>query len=336
MSAAPVITVVTPTKNRLPLLRETLDSVRRQTLSSWEHIVVDDGSEDGTEAEVLALAAQDGRVRFLRRAGPLTGANPCRNQGAAAARSDLLVFLDSDDLLDPTSLERRVQAMARNQDIDFAVFRTGVFTKAPGDLGRELDPNMHGDDLLRFLFFETPWQTTAPTWRKTAFERLGGFDERLLSWQDVDLHVRALAGGLRYLRFPEVDHHMRWQFEPTKVSVQQRRSAEHLEAAEGVLVKFEEVVRSGPGMTWMRQRALCSLYYFVAEHWVAAGRLRPALRVWTIIRTRRLGSTWLHGPGAALLCLSAMGGPLGRLGRRLIEKWKGLMRLRTEPELVSR
>jgi glycosyltransferase involved in cell wall biosynthesis len=332
----PAVSIITPTKNRCALLRETMDSVQRQTLGDWEHLVVDDGSDDGTAQEVLERAQKDPRVRYLLRTKGTAGANVCRNQGLAAANADLVVFLDSDDLIEPECLARRVAIMDRNKDIDFAVSRMGAFLKAPGDLRHEQSADLLGDDLLGFLFFEVPWQTTGPTWRREALLRLGGFDESLLSWQDVDLHIRAIAGGLRYLRFPQVDYHMRWQEDPAKVSIQQRRLPQHLEAAETLLMKFERVVREGPGMTWMRQRALCSLYFFLAERWIDAGRLSEALRCWALIRDRKLGSRLLHGAGAGLLILQAMGARGHRLGRRIGHKWKGWVRMRTEPELVPR
>lgn len=331
----PLISVITPTRNRLELLRETMESVAAQTLAAWEHLVVDDGSDDGTAEAVAARVAADPRVRYLVRTGEAAGASVCRNLGLRESRGQLVVFLDSDDLLAPQALARRVEVMARNQDLDFATFQTGVFLETVGDLGRELSPGMLGDDLLRFLFLDVPWQTTAPTWRRGAIEALGGFDEALPSWQDVDLHVRAICGGLRYLRLPEVDHHMRWQFEATKVSIEQRRSPRHLAAADSVLQKFEQVVRAGPGMTWSRQRALCSLYYFVAEHWVAAGHASSGLQTWRQIRRRGLGSPLLHLSGAALLRLAALGGPWRGLAERIAHKWKGWMRLRAEPELVA-
>jgi len=333
---APAVSVITPTKNRLELLGETMDSVLAQSFDAWEHIIVDDGSDDETEEMVGRRVQQDLRVRYLPRAGEATGANVCRNQGLAAARAELIVFLDSDDLLEPECLARRVRIMQRNQDIDFAVSRRGAFLRRPGDLGYEQSPDLLGDDLLSFLFSEVPWQTTAPIWRRDALMRLGGFDESLPSWQDVDLHVRAIAGGLRYLRLPHVDYHMRWQEDSAKVSTLQRRSPEHLKAAEAMLVKFERVVREGPGMTWMRQRALCSVYFFLAESWVDAGRLSEAIRCWALIRDRNLGPRLLHGAGAGILFLQAMGNQGRRLGKRIGHKWKGWARMRTEPELVPR
>jgi glycosyltransferase involved in cell wall biosynthesis len=114
MSAfSPAVRVVTPTKNRLVLLRETMDSVRRQSLDAWEHIIVDDGSNDGTADEVRKCAKGDPRVRFLQRTGERKGANVCRNQGLAGATADLIVFLDSDDLMRPDCLKLRVEVMNR-------------------------------------------------------------------------------------------------------------------------------------------------------------------------------------------------------------------------------
>lgn len=329
----PVIAVITPTKNRLPLLCETMDLVQRQSFETWEHVIVDDGSDDGTAEEVASRAAADPRLRYIQRTGDKSGANVCRNLGISESRADLIVFLDSDDLLAPDSLARRVAIMGRNEDLDFVTFQKGVVFQNT-HLRRQLDAGLEliGDDLLRFLFHECPWPITGPVWRKASLLRLGLFDELLLSWQDVDLHIRAITAGCRYLRFPEVDHYIRWYFEPTKVSVEQFRSPRHLSAANGILEKFERVVSDGPGMSWVRQRALCSAYFLVAEQWLRTGSLSAALRAWRRIRQRALGSRVLHLTGAALLVIQALGA-LGRgVGGRLAHKWKGSMRLRTNPD----
>lgn len=331
----PLVAVITPTKNRLKLLCEAIDSVQRQSFECWEHLVVDDGSDDGTAEEVTRRAAADQRIRYLQRTSETSGANVCRNIGVRESRAEFIVFLDSDDLLAPDCLARRVELMQRNLDLDFAAFQAAVFEHTPGDLGRKLNPEIMGDDLLRFLFFEFPWIITGPVWRRPSLLRLGLFDESLLSWQDLDLHLRAVAAGFRYLRFADVDHVVRWQFEPTKVSIEQRRSARHLEAAIGVLEKFERTIREGPGMNWVRKRALCSPYFFVAERWVVAGSLSSALRCWRQIRERGLGSRILHLSGAALLIVQALGVPGRGVGGRIANKWKGWMRLRTNPELVA-
>jgi hypothetical protein len=193
---------------------------------------------------------------------------------------------------------------------------------------------LSGDDLLRFLYFDLPWVITGPIWRKAALARIGPLDESLPSWQDVDLHVRALASGARYLRFLEVDHHIRWQYEPDKTSIAQRRSPAHLQAAVPLLEKFERLVKEGPGLTWVRQRALCSLYFFLAENWLEVGDRGAALRAWRRVRERGLAPASLHYAGAAMLLLSARASPLRDFAGRLTHKWKGWARLRLNPELV--
>jgi GT2 family glycosyltransferase len=335
MNQSPKISVITPTKDRLKLLREAMDSVQAQTFADWEHLIIDDGSDDGTAEEVERCAKADPRVRYIKRTGDKAGANVCRNLGIGASRSDLIVFLDSDDLLMPNCLSRRLEIMQRNADLDFVVFRTQVFIKVPDDLDATFSQDLIGDDLLRFLYFENPWSITGPMWRKAALIKLGGFDETLPSWQDIDLHIRAIATTCCYIKYFEADHYVRWQFEPTKVSIEQRRSPRHLSSAPRLLEKFEQVIIDGPGMDWVRQRALCSLYFFVAELWVTAGDLSAALNLWRTIRRRSLGPPVLHLSGAVLLIVQAIGTPGRNIVARLTHKWKGWMRLRRNPELVG-
>ena len=99
----PVVAVITPTKNRLKLLCETMDSVQQQSFDAWEHIVVDDGT-----CQEVSRSASDSRIRYMRRTGDKSGANVCRNIGIAESSAEFIVFLDSDDLLRPQCLKDRV------------------------------------------------------------------------------------------------------------------------------------------------------------------------------------------------------------------------------------
>ena len=94
MIREPDISVITPTKNRRELLCEAMESVLGQTLATWEHLVVDDGSVDGTAEEVARRAEADLRIRYIARTGGgKSGANVCRNIGIREARAELVVFL---------------------------------------------------------------------------------------------------------------------------------------------------------------------------------------------------------------------------------------------------
>ena len=90
-----LISVVIPTWNRSSLLQRAIVSLRAQTWSHWEALVVDDGSEDDTREVVAALAAEDPRIRLIAR--PHEGVCQARNAGLAEARGGFIAFLDSDN-----------------------------------------------------------------------------------------------------------------------------------------------------------------------------------------------------------------------------------------------
>jgi len=314
------------------MLCEAMDSVAAQEFSDWEQLIIDDGSDDGTAAEVERRGEEDPRIRYIRRSGDRAGAGVCRNIGIRESRGEYVLFLDSDDLLEPGCLARRVSILDRNLDLDFITFQAGFFVDEMGDQNHHRVTDLLGDDLTRFMFFETPWVITGPLWRKATLMRIGLFDEALLSWQDVELHIRALTSGVLYLRYSDVDHNIRWQNKVRRISAEQRRSPRHLDAAVGIFEKIERLIEEGPGMTWIRRRSLCSMYFFVAHRWADLGQTAKALGTWRRIRARSIGGRFLHATGAILLASTALGVPCDRL----INKWGGWMRLRTNAELVPR
>jgi glycosyltransferase involved in cell wall biosynthesis len=324
-----IVSIVTPTKNRLPLLRGALESVRNQSYACWEHIVVDDGSDDGTAEELLRLSEQDERIRYIQRTGLVKGANVCRNIGLRESRGKYVIFLDSDDLLSRECIKARVELIERNADLDFLTFEPLGFHSVPGDKGQNVEWDQNGDHLLRFLYFDVPWTITGPIWRRSSLLELGGFDESLPSWQDFELHVRALCRGAKYIRMPEVDHFVRVAPDAGRITQDLRRSTGHLSEALTTIAKVEDHVRSGPGLTWPRRRAICSLYYYVAEWWVDSGSLSNSLKTWRKVIDHRIGDNLLFMFGFTLLVAKALGLPVQRVRNR----WMGLARLRASPQV---
>ena len=106
----PLVSIITPVYNAARWLPETLATVRAQTLGSWEHILVDDGSTDGSLAIAEAAASEDARIRVMRSTGN-EGPPMARNQALDAARGRFIAFLDADDLWHPEKLARSVEWM---------------------------------------------------------------------------------------------------------------------------------------------------------------------------------------------------------------------------------
>ena len=109
MTDSQLVSVVVPAYNASATLDETLRSVRSQTHRALEIIVVDDGSTDGTGAIAKQHAAIDDRVQILTQNN--AGLAAARNEGWRRARSDVIAFLDADDLWAPTKIERQIQAL---------------------------------------------------------------------------------------------------------------------------------------------------------------------------------------------------------------------------------
>ncbi len=111
------VTVVLPAYNHAKYVVEALESVRAQTFSDWELIVIDDGSTDETWAVLQAYAVRcgDPRIRLFTQAN--AGSHATLNRGMAMAQTPYLAILNSDDRYAPDRLQRLVQ-VAQSADTD--------------------------------------------------------------------------------------------------------------------------------------------------------------------------------------------------------------------------
>ncbi|MCH2046818.1 MAG: glycosyltransferase [Saprospiraceae bacterium] len=195
----PLVTIIIPAFNRASLIGETLDSIIGQTYPHWECIVIDDGSEDGTQEVVKSYVQKEGRIQFWQRTRLPKGAPTCRNMGLEVAKGDYIIFFDSDDLFAPDCLERRVKT-AQQQELDFYLFQGGIFSEKVGD-----NPNVIGTPnktngkigLAEYLEPTPRWCNPSALWQKEAILKLG-WDESLKVWQDVDLYIRAIIDDFQF------------------------------------------------------------------------------------------------------------------------------------------
>lgn len=95
--------VIIPVYNVEPYLRECLDSMLQQTCPDWEAVCVDDGSTDGSAGILSEYASRDSRFRIVTQ--PNGGLSAARNTGLDHATGDYILFLDSDDWLEPNTLQ---------------------------------------------------------------------------------------------------------------------------------------------------------------------------------------------------------------------------------------
>jgi glycosyltransferase involved in cell wall biosynthesis len=123
----PMFSVLIPTYNRSDILERCLQAVLNQTVppSSYEVIVVDDGSTDNTP-QIAARFADGERVRYFRQ--PNQGPSAARNLGIREARSDLVLFIGDDILCPPDLLELHAARYAEYDDGATAVLGTSIWS----------------------------------------------------------------------------------------------------------------------------------------------------------------------------------------------------------------
>lgn len=207
-----LVSIVVPTYNRKAVLREMIESVIVQTYRHWELIIVDDGSDDGTDSMVSDFV--DDRIRYYKRPENLRkGAQCCRNYGKGKARGEYLVFFDSDDLIVDTCLEKRVAYM-KKANTDYCIFPIGTFTTEPSLYKKTHLGVSSGVDILT-SFLNNYYQHAVVTniYRKEAIKDLW-WDENLRNYDDFDFSLQCIFSGLSFSfsgdAFPDYLYRVNW------------------------------------------------------------------------------------------------------------------------------
>lgn len=184
------VSVIIPIFNSENTIKETLNSLQKQTYTSWEAICVDDGSIDSSRELITKYSVIDNRIKYVKRESEPKGGSACRNIGANLAKGRYLIFLDSDDVLAPNCLENRLKIIEPSE-YDFVVFPIGYFNNdvKKYSVTKNLFSKNH---FLRFASGSPTWQTMQPIYRKDIVEKLEGFDARFPRYQDVEFGIRAM------------------------------------------------------------------------------------------------------------------------------------------------
>ena len=195
-SATPCVSIVTPFFNTGEEFRETARSVFGQSFQQWEWIIVNDASTQPDALAMLdAFRRSDPRIRVIDHPEN-RGLSAARNTGWRAARSEAIVLLDSDDLLEPTAVEKWFWHLATFPEYAF-VKGFGVGFGAKEYLWQR---GFHEHE----AFLEENIVDATSMIRRSVLERVGGFDESTRGGlEDWDLWLHAAASGYWGSTVPE-------------------------------------------------------------------------------------------------------------------------------------
>lgn len=178
MTDSQLVSVVIPAYNAASTLDETLHSVRSQTHRALEIIVVDDSSSDDTRAIAERHAAVDDRVQVLAQVN--AGVAAARNAGWRHAQSDLIAFVDADDLWAPTKIERRIEVLQAGGERVGLVYCWSVRIDSESKVYRVWEgPRWEGDVLHKIFLHNFVSNGSSALVRRQALIDACGFDSGL-------------------------------------------------------------------------------------------------------------------------------------------------------------
>lgn len=185
----PCLSVIIPAFNAEKYIKTALLSLRAQTRTDFEVIVVDDGSIDGTCDLVTDFngAGQGPNIRLIRQTNE--GASSARNHGIREARSDLVGFLDADDLWHPDKVAEHVHLMSRHPEIDLSYSGFCFVDSQGNDLSERYSP---ANGILSFtaLIERNTIHTSTVVARRAAILSAGSFDTTMNTYEDYDLWIK--------------------------------------------------------------------------------------------------------------------------------------------------
>lgn len=203
-NANKLVSVIMPTYNAVKHLNEAIDSIIRQTYSDWELVIIDDGSTDGTQEIIQSYCERDSRIKLI--AGPMQGIAAALNLGIDKSQGEYVARMDADDISLPERLEKQVDYMEKNEDIDVCATLYKIFSEA-GIM--EYTPSLPCyDEMIKArMLFECIIAHPTVMFRKSTLLQGWRYDTKAIA-EDYDLWTRMIL-DLKFFCIQEILFHYR-------------------------------------------------------------------------------------------------------------------------------
>lgn len=195
----PLVSIITPSYNQCLFLEQTILSVLNQSYTNIEYIVIDGGS---TDKSVDILRRYSDRLAYWV-TEPDRGQAHAVNKGLSTAKGELLGWINSDDILLPTTVQRAVEVFEQEPDIDVVYGRVDRIDETGRILPTPILPkdrvtlnstNAIGENLVN---------QAGAFWRRSVMEITGLLNEDLQYSMDGEYWLRMLLAGAKFKRLPE-------------------------------------------------------------------------------------------------------------------------------------
>lgn len=183
-----MISVIIPLYNKYLAIARTIESVIRQTYKDWELLIIDDGSNDGSD-QVVRQYISDKRIRYIYKSNG--GVSLARNMGIQMAKGEWLLYIDADDYLLPNALETLLN-LAEKFKVNIAA--SNFYVESEGKRRASLYNVKEGivSNNFRSLFFNSFDIRAGATLYKSSLIKQYRFDETLIRYEDAKLEFDIL------------------------------------------------------------------------------------------------------------------------------------------------
>ena len=182
-TATGVVSIVIPCYRQAHFLGEAIESALHQSYPHVEVIVVNDGSPDAVEAVAARYP-----VRYVEQAN--AGLAAARNTGLAACRGEFVVFLDADDRLLPGAVRENVARLKEDPLLGFVAGASRYIARDGTPIPTNPPRWPQGDLYAGLLRRNRIRMPAMVTFRRSVFDRVGGFDSRIDACADYDMYLR--------------------------------------------------------------------------------------------------------------------------------------------------
>lgn len=285
----PKVSVITPCHNAEKYVAQLIESLRAQTFADWEHVIVDDGSTDGSKAVIEKYLRLEPRLRLLEQ--PNRGVCNARNRGfgACSADSTYLYFLDADDVLEPGMLAALIGYLDRHPEAGLAycdfinIDEDGRRIEEPRPpryvptrFGiRELPPSEPKTPLVS-IYAGAPVMESLSVLRRSVFERTRRWDE------DLGQHLEGIDLFMQFALLSEVHFISEKLYRYRRHPAQSSADPLNLRQRARLMSKWQSI----EGLTTAQRRTVRAAIRFSEGRLVARGALNGAATFW---KGRRFG-----------------------------------------------
>lgn len=194
-----LVSVIIPVYNVEKYVKEAIQSIQNQTYKNLEIIIIDDGSTDDTYSIIKELARSDDRIKFYKNEKNLKIVKTL-NRALSLATGSYIVRMDGDDVSKLDRIERKVNFLEQNPDIDLV----GCSLISIDENGREIKKikKLQSFDLIKKTLRYTSPVSHIWMCKKDVYSRLNGYRE-LSGAEDYDFVLRLISSGMKAINMAD-------------------------------------------------------------------------------------------------------------------------------------